>query len=50
MRRLRQWCEDINRIRGDNRYDFLYVDEESFTKHRPNSFAQATAQFRQYRD
>jgi len=50
MRRLRQWCEDVNRVQGDSRYDFLYVDEEGFTKHRPTSFAQATAQFRQYRD
>lgn len=50
MQRLRQWCEDVNRIREDNRYDFLHVDEEGFTKRRPASFAQATTQFREYRE
>ena len=30
MARLRQWCEDINRVQTDVKYDFVYVDEESF--------------------
>ena len=30
MERLRQWCEDINRVQADVEYDFVYVDEESF--------------------
>ena len=39
MERLRQWCEDINRVQGDVRYDFVYVDEEGFEKYKPKSFA-----------
>jgi len=50
MRRLRQWCEDVNRVQGDRHYAFLYVDEESFNKYRPATFAQALSQFKQYRD
>ena len=26
MQRLRQWCEDINRVQADVVYDFVYVD------------------------
>lgn len=29
MQRLRQWCEDINRVQNDVHYDFVFVDEES---------------------
>jgi type III restriction enzyme len=42
MRRLRQWCEDINRVQTDVQYDFVFVDQESFaqfsTGHFYNSF------------
>jgi type III restriction enzyme len=40
MERLRQWCEDINRIQSDVSYDFVYVDESSFEKYGPKSFKQ----------
>ncbi len=30
MARLRQWCEDINRIQSSISYGFVYVDEEEF--------------------
>ena len=40
MERLRQWCEDINRVQSDVIYDFVFVDEESFEKYDPKSFKQ----------
>ena len=49
MERLRQWCEDINRVQSDVTYDFVYVDEESFEKYKPNSFKQLTDGFREYK-
>jgi len=33
MRRLRQWCEDVNRVQTAIKYDFVYVDQESYEKH-----------------
>lgn len=48
MARLRQWCEDLNRIQPDVKYGFVYVDEESFGKYRPSSFSQLAAGFRNY--
>ena len=49
MQRLRQWCEDINRVQTDVEYDFAYVGEESFKKYKPASFKQLVAGFREYK-
>lgn len=49
MARLRQWCEDINRIQSDVQYDFVYVDQESFEKYRPSSFKALADGFREYK-
>ncbi|MCG3197849.1 MAG: hypothetical protein GHCLOJNM_02342 [bacterium] len=50
MERLRQWCEDINRVQSAVRYDFVYVDEEGFEKYRPTSFQQLVEGFREYKE
>jgi len=49
MARLRQWCEDVNRVQADVQYDFVYVDQESFEKYKPASFGQLTDGFREYK-
>ncbi len=49
MERLRQWCEDINRVQTDVKYDFVFVDEGSFEKYRPDSFRQLVDGFREYK-
>jgi type III restriction enzyme len=49
MERLRQWCEDINRIQSNVLYDFVYVDEASFEKYAPESFKQLLGGFVEYK-
>lgn len=49
IQRLRQWCEDINRVQSNAVYDFVYVDQESFDKYKPTSFKQLLASFREYK-
>ena len=49
MQRLRQWCEDINKAQSDKEYDFVYVDQDSFEKYKPDSFARLIAGFREYK-
>ena len=49
MERLRQWCEDINRVQSNVSYDFVYVDEERFEKYKPTSFQQLIEGFREYK-
>ena len=49
MARLRQWCEDVNRVQSEVRYDFVYVDEESFDRYKPASFRQLLECFQEYK-
>lgn len=49
MARLKQWCEDINRVQADVEYDFVFVDQESFERHHPSTFAQLVAGFTEHR-
>ena len=46
--RLRQWCEDINRVQAEVNYEFAYVDQKSFEKYKPASFGQLINGFREY--
>ena len=48
MVRLRQWCEDVNRVQSDVKYAFVYVDQESFETYRPESFRQLLQGFTEY--
>jgi len=52
MARLRQWCADATDAskEDDNAtpYGFVYVDQESFKKHKPSSFAGLVNGFREY--
>jgi type III restriction enzyme len=48
MQRLRQWCEDINRVQADVEYDFVYVDQESFDRYKPASFRELVDGFREH--
>jgi type III restriction enzyme len=51
MTRLRQWCADATEASKEGsgtRYGFVYVDQESFGKHRPSSFAGLASAFCEY--
>jgi type III restriction enzyme len=50
MQRLRQWCEDINRVQAEVKYDFVYVDEDSFERYKPTLFKQLIDGFREYKE
>ena len=49
MRRLAQWCEDVNTIQPDVSYDFVYVDEDNFRTYNPRTFQQLLEGFRDYK-
>lgn len=50
MARLLQWREDINRVQSVVKYDYVFVDQESFEKYRPTTFKQLVTNFRGYKD
>jgi len=48
MKRLRQWCEDVNAAQKTMIFNFIYIDEKGFERYRPSSFAQLVENFREY--
>lgn len=50
MARLRSWCEDATAAEGNGtRYDFVYVDQESFEKHKPATLDGLVKSFNEYK-
>ena len=47
--RLKQWCEDVNKVQKKAKYDFIYVDEESFEKYHPSTFTELEENFTKYK-
>ena len=50
MKRLNQWCEDVNKSQNKIKLDFVYVDEERFDRYSPDSFESLMNLFREYKD
>lgn len=53
MARLKQWCADASAASaadGGPRYGFVYVDQEGFERHQPQSFAALVTGFREYQE
>jgi type III restriction enzyme len=50
MVRLKKWCEDINTSRKNLHFDYVFVDEEDFSKYKPDSFSSLVSNFRRYKD
>jgi len=56
MGRLRQWCADATEASradhgGDGRcYGFVFVDEDSFLRHKPSTFAALVSSFREFQE
>lgn len=40
IKRLAQWCEDVNKLDGKTKYKWLYVKEEEFEKYKTKSFSE----------
>lgn len=49
MTRLKQWCEDINRVQSVVKYDFVYVDQIGFEKYAPKRFSSILTSFLHYK-
>lgn len=47
INRLAQWCEDINKLEGNTKYNWLYVKEEEYQKYKVNSFEELCNLYKQ---
>ncbi len=49
MERLRLWCDDINRIQDQVRFDYVFVGQEDFEEYRPKTFKSLLGGFTDYK-
>ena len=49
MARLKQWCDDLNRVQSAIRYGFIYVPQDEYEKTHPKNFAELEAVFKEFR-
>jgi type III restriction enzyme len=47
--RLKQWCEDVNRVQSEVAYDFVFVGQDEFEKYKPKNFGDVTNAFLNYK-
>ena len=47
IKRLKQWCDDLNRIQSEIKYDVIYVEEENYHKYYPKSFQELIDNFKE---
>ena len=50
IRRLNQWCSDINSVQSEVRFDWIFVDQETFESYPPRDFEQLVQNYRKYKD
>jgi len=50
IRRLNQWCSDINSLQSEVRFDWVFVDQETFESYPPRDFEQLVQNYRKYKD
>jgi type III restriction enzyme len=49
MTRLKQWCDDLNRVQSVIKYGFIYVPQDEYEKTHPKNFAELEAVFKEFR-
>ncbi len=49
MERLKQWCEDINRVQSSVIYDYVFIDYDGYHKYNPKSFESILGGFTEYK-
>lgn len=50
IKRLAQWCDDINAAQSEIRFDWVFVDQETFDSYPPRNFKELVQIFRKYKD
>ena len=48
MKRLHEWCVDVNKAQSSVVYKFVFVGEDPFYKYRPKNFQSLVAGFKKY--
>ncbi|NPV41966.1 MAG: DEAD/DEAH box helicase family protein [Anaerolineae bacterium] len=49
MERLKLWCEDINTVQSEIKFDFVFVDQAGFENYQARTFKELVENFRDYK-
>lgn len=49
MARLKQWCNDLNKIQLEVDYWFVYIDMEGYEKYQPKTFEALVKSFARFK-
>lgn len=50
IKRLDQWCHDINVAQSEIKFDWIFVDQETFDTYPPRDFEQLIQNYQKYKD
>jgi type III restriction enzyme len=50
IERLKSWCVDINKAQNKAKFDFVYVDQESFERYKPQSLSELVGSFKEHKE
>lgn len=48
--RLKSWCVDINKAQNKVKFDFVYVDQQSFEKYKPQTLKELVIAFQEHKE
>jgi type III restriction enzyme len=49
MERLANWCNDVDKLDKSKKYDYLFVDQDTFAKYKFSSFIKLISTFTKYK-
>jgi type III restriction enzyme len=49
MERLANWCNDVNKLDKSKKYDYLFVDQETYEKYKFSYFHKLIHTFAKYK-
>lgn len=50
IERLKSWCVDINKAQNKVKFDFVYVDQQSFEKYKPQTLKELVIAFQEHKE
>ncbi len=50
MERLKKWCEDVNKLQNEVKFDFIFVDQVNYERYEPKKFQDLITNFLEYKD
>lgn len=50
MKRLRDWCEDVNKLQSEVKFSFIFASQNDFNTYKPKTFQAILEAFREFQE